>query len=311
MPLDPQARAYLDEQAALNAPPISQISPAEAREGFIASIDRSGSPEEVASVENRTIPGPAGAIPIRIYRPRGAGAGPLPVLVFFHGGGWVIGNLDTVDVPVRALANRSGCLVVSVDYRLAPEAKFPAAADDCYVATRWVADNAGALGADANRLAVSGDSAGGNLTAVVTLRARDLGGPAIAFQIPIYPVTDRDFTTASYIENADDYGLTRDAMIWFWDHYIPSTEDGRHPYAAPLRAADLSGLPPAFIITAEYDVLRDEGEAYAARLREAGVEVDLKRYDGMIHGFFSMGGVLDRGNDVIDEIARALRAALG
>ena len=263
--------------------------------------------ESIARIENRTVPGPAGQIPVRIYTP--VGTAPFPVLVYFHGGGWVIGNLDTHDGICRSLANRVGCLVVSVDYRLAPEHPFPAAPEDCYAATRWLAEHAGSLGGDKGRIAVGGDSAGGNLAAVVALMARDRGGPKLAFQLLVYPATDTDFETRSYRENSEGYFLTRADMVWFWNHYAPRDEDRRNPYAAPLRAASLRGLPPALVITAEFDPLCDDGNAYAARLREDGVPVRLSQQDGLIHGFFQMGAVIDRGRASVDEASRALKDA--
>ncbi len=307
MPLDTQARALLDQMAAAGAPPFESLTPEQAREMIMQMRELAGPPEPVARVEDRVAATAAGPIPVRIYTPEAAG--PLPMLVYFHGGGWVIGNLETVDAPCRALANRAGCLIVSVDYRLAPEHKFPAAAEDCYAATRWAAEHAAELGGDPARIAVGGDSAGGNLAAVVALMARERGGPRLAYQLLIYPVTNYDFSTPSYQENAEGYLLTKNAMVWFWDHYLRQPSDWEHPYASPLRAADLRGLPPAFVITAEYDPLRDEGEAYADRLRQAGVPTELRRYDGMIHGFFQMAGVFDQGKKVIADAAAALRAA--
>jgi acetyl esterase len=230
--------------------------------------------------------------------------------VFYHGGGWVIGDLEVADRPCRSLCAGAGCVVVSVDYRLAPEHRFPAAADDAYAAAQWVSAHAADLGADPARLAVGGDSAGGNLTAVVALMARDQGGPPIAFQLLIYPVAGCDLDTVSYRDNAEGYLLTRAAMEWFWGHYIPDEAARRHPYASPLSAENLAGLPPAFVVTAEYDPLRDEGEAYAERLRRAGVPVTLKRYAGMIHGFFQLAGVLDQGRQVLTDASSALREAL-
>ena len=266
MPIDPQAQMVLDNLASLNLPPFWTMPPEEVRE-ITAAMRPPVEGEAVARVEDRAVPGPAGEIPVRIYRPEGAA--PLPALVHFHGGGWVIGSLDGADITCRALANASGCVVVSVDYRLAPEHRFPAAPQDCYAAARWVAEHAGELGIDPARVGVSGDSAGGNLATVVALMAREKGGPPLAFQLLVYPVTDCDFTSASYEANADGYFLTRDWMTWFWDHYIPDVSQRSDPRASPLRVKDLSGLPPALVITAEFDPLRDEGEAYAERLREA------------------------------------------
>ncbi|WP_210238533.1 alpha/beta hydrolase [Pseudalkalibacillus caeni] len=304
--LDPQAKFVLDQLEAAGAPPMETQTPEEAR----ASADFSplaGVPEEVAKVENRTIPGPDGEIPVRVYTPEGEG--PFPVLVFYHGGGWVIGDLDTVDVPCRMLANRAKCVVVSVDYRLAPEHKFPAAADDAYAAVQWVAESAAEINGDPARIAVGGDSAGGNLAAVVALMAKDNGGPNLAYQMLIYPVTRHGFDTVSYVENADGYLLTKNSMIWFWDHYLRDESDGMNPYASPILAKDLTGLPPALVITAGFDPLRDEGEAYAEKLKNAGVPVEATRYDGMIHGFFWMPGILEQGRNAIDQAAKGLKDA--
>ncbi len=308
MPLDPQAKAFLDQLAASGAPPLNALPVEEARKALLELFAPKEEPEPVGKVEDRKIAGPAGAIPVRIYTPQGSG--PFPVLVYFHGGGWVIGNLETHDPVCRKLTRAAGCTVVSVDYRLAPEHKFPAGPEDCYAATRWVAENAASLGADPARIAVGGDSAGGNLAAVVALMARDRGGPPLAYQLLIYPVTDHAFDNPSYRENADGYLLTRDAMIWFWNHYLSHEEEGKNPYASPLKARDLRGLPPALVITAEFDPLRDEGEAYAERLREAGVPVTCSRYHGMIHGFFSLSEIMDQGKKAIEEAAQALRLAL-
>ena len=310
MPLDPKVREFLDLAAAAGFPPTHTLSPTEARELMVkrrALLE--ATPEPVARIEDRAIPGPAGEVPVRVYAPAADAA--LPVLTFFHGGGWVIGSIDTHDMVCRALANAAGCLVVSVDYRLAPEACFPAAAEDCYAATAWVAEQARSLGADGARIAVGGDSAGGNLAASVALIARDRGGPPLAFQWLIYPVAAPDFETASYQSCAEGYGLTRADMIWFWDHYVPDATDRSNPYVAPLSAEDLRGLPPALVITAEYDPLRDEGEALAARLREAGVPTTLKRYEGQIHGFVSNFTIMEQGRVAIDQAAAALRAAFG
>jgi acetyl esterase/lipase len=309
MPLDPEARMLIDQMKGV-LKPFNESTVEEARAAIMALSSAAGAPEEVGKVDNRTVPGPKSDIPVRIYTPEGAG--PFPILVFFHGGGWVIGTLDTHDSPCRALANAAGCVVVSVDYRLAPEHRFPSAAEDCYAATRWVADNAQAIGGDATRVAVGGDSAGGNLAAVVALMARDRGGPPLVHQLLVYPVTDHNYTTASYLEeecNTPGLLCTYEAMVYFWNSYLADADDGREPYASPLRAEDLSGLPPALVITAQYDVLRDEGQAYAERLRDAGVPVQVSHYESMLHAFFSMGGVLDHTKAVREEAAEALRSA--
>lgn len=309
MPLDPAAQALLKEMEAAEMPAINEVPPEEARllaEGF---LELAGPGEDVADVSDRTIDGPNGSINVRVYTPTGAAVGPLPCLVYFHGGGWVIGDIQTLDTVCRAVANRSGAKVVSVDYCLSPEHKFPEPLDDCLAATKWVAENGGEIGVDGSRIAVGGDSAGGNMAAAVALRARDEGGPAIALQVLVYPVTDHSFDTESYTVNADGYLLTKDMMVWFWDHYLNSEADGRNPWASPLRADDLAGLPPAIVITAEYDPLRDEGEAYAGRLREAGVPVVQTRYDGMIHGFWQMPAVFSAAHDAMAEVSEALKGA--
>ncbi len=265
--------------------------------------------EPIDRVEDRRIPGPAGEIPVRIYRP--ASPGPLPALVGFHGGGWVIGDLDGYEGMCRHIANSVGCLLVSVDYRLAPEHPFPAAAEDAYAATCWVAEQATELGADPRRLAVAGDSAGGNLAAVCALMARDRGGPDLVFQLLIYPVTDCSFDTPSYRENAEGYFLKAVTMRWYWRQYLGDSADGSDPYASPLRAPDLSHLPPALIITAGYDPLRDEGEAYGRRLQAAGVDATVRRYETMFHGFFGFGLLLDAALPANEDAFAALRAAFG
>ncbi|MFP8878133.1 MAG: alpha/beta hydrolase, partial [Myxococcota bacterium] len=267
MPLDPQARFVLDQLEAVGMPDFANVDPETARNLTSAGIIPST--EAVAAIDDRTIPGPDGEIPVRIYTPEGTG--PFAVLVFFHGGGWVICGLDSHDGICRTLANKVGCVVVSVDYRLAPEHPFPAAPEDCFAATTWVAANAASIGADPDRIAIGGDSAGGNLAAAVALMAREHGGPALCHQMLVYPVTNHSFDTPSYTDNAEGYLLSRNAMRWFWGHYLSSDADGDNPLASVLRVEDLSGLPPAHVVTAEFDPLRDEGEAYASRLRDAGV----------------------------------------
>ncbi len=307
MPLDPQAKALLEQMAASGAPPLGAGSVADARQAIAAFAQLGGDPEPVARIEDRQIRGPCQAIPIRIYTP--AGSGPFAVLVYFHGGGWVLCDIETHDPVCRSLAKAAECIVVSVDYRLAPEYKFPAGAEDCYAATRWVMNNAHLMNGDAHRVAVGGDSAGGNLAAVVALMSRDKGDRAPIFQLLVYPVTDYYLpATPSYQENADGYFLTRDDMVWFWSHYLSNEVDAANPYACPLRAASLGGLPAALVITAEFDPLRDEGEMYAARLRDAGVAARVVRYDGLIHGFFSMAGVLEQGKNALALAAAELRS---
>jgi len=263
-------------------------------------------PEAVAVVKNMRMSDTSAQIPARVYIPRECEV--LPVLVYFHGGGWVLGDLDSVDSLCRSLANAADCVVVSVNYRLAPEHKFPAAVEDAYSATKWIANSATSSSGDPRRIAVGGDIAGGNPAAAVSLMARDKHGPPIAFQLLIYPATNHAFDTTSYRDNAEGYWLSKDDMRWFWNHYLRDEEDRRNPYASPSRAGDLSSLPPAFVITAEFDPLRDEGEAYAARLRERGVPVKVARYDGMIHDFVNIAE-LRQSRTAIDEAAAELRKA--
>ncbi len=306
MPLDPQIRAILDQMASL--PPFESLSVEDARK---QTIERSAAGKlptlPVAAVVNRVIPGPGGDLPVRIYTPKGKG--PFPLMVFFHGSGFVVCNLDTHDGTARNLCNAGGCVVVSVDYRLAPEHKFPAGPDDCYAATKWAAAHAVELNADASHIVIAGDSAGGNLVAVVALMVRDKGGPALCGQLMIYPVTDY-YTPghSSYVQNAEGYGLSAAGMRWFWNHYLTSPFEADNPYVSPLRAANLRDLPPALIITAEYDVLRDEGEHYGERLAAAGVPTKVTRYDGMHHGFFQMYGIVEKAKTALEEAAAWLKA---
>ena len=304
MAVNPQAQAVLDMMAAAN---FQLDGDPQAVRDMMALTPRPPG-EEVATVEDRTLPLNGESIPVRIYRPS-ADSKVRAVLVWFHGGGWVIGNLDSADFACRMLTNASGCVVVSVDYRLAPEHKFPAAADDCFAATQWVVEHADELGVDASKVAVGGDSAGGNLAAVVARLAKEAGGPAISYQALVYPVTNFSFATGSYKDNAEGYLLTRASMEWFWGHYLGNEGDGQHVKASPLLCADLTGLPPAIVITAEYDPLRDEGEAYADALRKAGVAVESKRYDGQIHGFFA-NPAIDDGAAAARQVGAALAKAL-
>ena len=306
MALDSQARAFLDRLAELGAPVFGEQPVEEARRAMEDGAAGLFGPFEPVPFEDRDLPGPAGPIPVRVYRP---GSAPAPVLVYLHGGGWVLGSVVTAHGVCATLARSSGCAVVSVDYRLAPEHRFPAAVEDAWAATAWIAEHAEEIGGRPGALAVGGDSAGGNLSAVLALRARDAGLP-LALQLLVYPVLDADLDTSSYREFADGYWLTRYAMEWFWEQYLPEG-DRFQPEASPLRAPDHAGVAPACVITAEYDVLRDEGEAYARRLAGAGVPVTLSRYDGQIHGFFRLPGVIDRARDALDEAAAALRAAFG
>jgi acetyl esterase len=310
MALDPQMKSLLDAMAAAKNPAFHTLTPEEARR-IAAARPQSSQPEPVAKVQDLNISSSGAEIPIRIYTP--AGVPPFGVLVYFHGGGWVLGDIQMTDQPCRLLTNASGCMVISVGYRLAPEHKFPAAPEDCYAAIKWVYDNGPLLNVDPMRIAVGGTSAGATLAAAVTLMARDRGGPPIAYQLLVYPATSSELTTASHTQFAKDnyYILSRADMEWFWNHYLARAEDRTNPYACPAYAKSLAGLPPAFVITAEYDPLRDEGEAYAARLSSEGVSTVLKRYDGVTHGFFGMPGLLEKARVAIQDAAVALRNAIG
>jgi acetyl esterase len=309
MPLDPEAQAMLDAMSSGEQVDLFSLPHTLVRENFGQMPGGAAPGPEVHRVENRSIPGPDGTIPIRIYTP--AGSDLKPAVVFYHGGGFVLCGLDTHDSTCRELAAGADCVVVSVDYRLAPEAKFPAAPEDCYAATQWTAEHATELGVDALRIAVAGDSAGGNLAAVVTFMARERGGPALCHQLLIYPVTDFAFETNSYRDNAEGYFLTTQMMRWFWDHYLESESDGENAFASPLRAKDLSRLPPATVLTAEFDPLRDEGCAYADRLKAAGVPTQYTNYPGVFHGFFGMTEQLPRARTAVSAACARLRAAFG
>jgi acetyl esterase len=308
VPLNPQVKMLLDGLAASGGAPLDELTPAEAREVFrgLIAFDQ---PEAVTRVDDRSVETSEGVvIPVRVYTPEEAVGGGAPLLLWIHGGGWVIGDLDTADAGARALANRSGAVVVSVDYRLAPEHRFPAAVDDCLAVLEWAVANEELLGVDANRVAVGGDSAGGNLSAVLCQRVRDEFGPEIDFQLLVYPATDLTVSTPSYDENAEGYFLTKASMEWFIAHYL-GDQDPKQPMASPI-FGKLDDLPPALVITAEFDPLRDEGEAYAAALQEAGVPVEVTRYDGQIHGFVGLAGLLEDGQRALDQAGSALRAAL-
>jgi len=309
--LDPQMKTLLDTLNAAGPMFLRAETPEQARAKMQALMEANPiPPEEIYRAENRHIPGVAGEIPVRTYTPEGNSL--MGVLVYYHGGGFVLGDLESHDRVCRALANKAGCVVVSVDYRLAPEHIFPAAAEDCYSATKWVAENAASLGADPARLAVGGDSAGGNLAAAVSMMARDCGGPSIAFQLLFYPVTDCALDTPSYKEFANDgYVLSRADMEWFWNHYLGPDSDAEktNPYACPLRAKNLAGLPPALVMTASHDPLRDEGERFAQRLISAGVKVTCTRYEGVTHGFISFADALDKGKAGQQQAAEALKVA--
>jgi acetyl esterase len=310
VPIDPVARQLIDSQASAFPKLHTMSSGTEARRKVAEALGGvTFEPAPLHHVEDRNVPGPDGEVPIRVYRPSDDPG--LPVVVFSHGGGWVLCDLDSHDAMCRAVAETAGCAVVAVDYRLAPEARFPAAPEDCYAVAAWVAEHAAELGVDAARMAVMGDSAGGNLAAAVALMCRDRGGPPLVLQVLVYPVTDAGCDTASHREIGRDYYLWTEEVAWTWTQYLATPADADHPYASPLRARDLSGLPPALVITPEYDVLRDEGESYGRRLQEAGVPTTISRYPGMFHSFLTYLAVLDGARAANAEIAAALRQAFG
>ena len=309
--LHPQAQAWLDFLKARGVPPTHTLSVAEARRFY---RDRRSvthpAPPDVGLVRGLSADGPHGAIPLRVYRPIGSAVdATLPVLVYYHGGGWVIGDLDTHDTLCRELANGAGCAVVAVDYRLGPENRFPAGVDDCIAATRWVRANAADLGIDPLLLAVGGDSAGGNLAAVVTIALRDAGDPPLAFQLLIYPATDMGRTAPSHTSNGQGYVLTSDTITYFHDHYISDAAHDLDWRASPLLHPDLSRLPPALVLTAGFDPLRDEGLAYADALAAAGNTTSYVCFDRQIHGFILMGKVLDEAHAAVALCAAELRRA--
>jgi len=307
--LEATTQAFVDSLAAQGGKPIYELSYKDARK-VLEDAQAKPVGKLPADIEDKVLPvGPTGEVSVRIFRPPNP-KGRLPTVMYFHGGGWVVGSVAVSDPFCRALANASGCAVVSVEYRLAPEDRFPAAADDAYAATRWSADHAADLGIDASRIAVGGSSAGGNLAAVVALMARERGTPSIAFQLLHVPVVDHDFDTPSYRANGAGFGLTLKGMRWFWDLYAPDPKMRDEPYASPLRAKDLSGLPPAHVVTAECDPLRDEGKAYAMRLQRAGVAATYVEYPGMVHGFTGMAMSIPMGRTAIDDMGAALRTAL-
>lgn len=304
--LAPEIRSLLETMAAQGGPALETLPAEEARAAAGNIAELAGEAEEVSRVENRRFTGRSSEIPLRIYVPKGDG--PFPGVVFLHGGGWIIGDLDSHDNICRAIANRAGAVVVSVDYRLAPEHRFPAALEDSVDATLWAADTAAELGIDPRRLVVAGDSAGANMATVVAAKARDAGRPALALQVLIYPVTNLSaFDTESHREFAEDHFLTRSLMEWFVAGYIPDASTRTSSEASPAFISDLAGLPPALVITAECDPLRDEGEAYAKRMQDSGVPVTLTRYKGMIHPFLNFTGVTPSAHQALDQIAEAIR----
>ena len=312
MALDPESQRLIDLMAAANRPGWNTLTPQAARELYLSL--RAGAqgprPAEVTVVD-RTIPGPAGDLPVRLYRPASAAAdAKLPALVYAHGGGWVFGNLDSHDVLCAQLAIEAGIAVFHVDYRLAPEARFPGAFDDVVAALKWVAANGASVGIDPTRLAIGGDSAGGNLAAAVAIWARDNGGPKLLMQLLAYPVTDAVARTESYRRYEDGYGLNAITMEWFFDHYTPDKTSRSDWRVSPLRAASLAGLPPALVVTAGYDPLRDEGRAYSWRLQQDGTQADLVEFGGMLHGFLSSPMLLHGARRGTTLCAAALREAL-
>ncbi|MCU1427959.1 MAG: Esterase/lipase [Actinomycetia bacterium] len=308
--LHPQAQTLCDLVNAMGGASASDDQLQEARDGLaLLTAGGAGAPQPIAYLEDRSVPGLQGDIPVRIYRPSSDDG--LPILVWLHGGGWTIGSVDVHDPITRAIANAAACIVVSVDYRLAPEHPFPAGLDDCWAALTWVAEHAGEFGGDPARIAVGGDSAGGNLSAVCALLARDAGGPRLAMQLLVYPATDAASDTESYRTNGEGYLLELKQMRWFYDCYTRNGGDANDWRISPLRVESVEGVAPALVITAEYDPLRDEGEAYARRLSDAGVPVTLTRYDGMIHAFYGLGETFDDAKRALDETAEALQRAFG
>ncbi len=310
MPLDPQIEFIVEFVKKAKLPEIWQLTPDQGREQYQLRVDKLKFSEPIFRSENRRIPGPASDLAIRIYTPREIRtAEKLPVLMWFHGGGFVIGSIDTHDSVCRMLANQADCIVVSVDYRLAPESKFPAAVEDCEAALKWVALHAVEFGGDPACIAVGGDSAGANLATVIAILARDAAHPKLVFQLLIYPCTAPEPETASHHKFRDGYVLTRNTITWFYRQYLKSDKDEKDFRFAPLILDDLSGLPDAFILVAGYDPLRDEGVDYARRLIEAGNRVRLSNYDGMIHGFYLMGGAVDAARRAVSESAQVMREA--
>lgn len=313
MPLHPQVAQLLERAKKSPLPPYHETPPAVARRLYRDSrAALTPDPPAVESVQLRLAPAPGGPVPVRHYRPAGARRDEvLPALVYYHGGGWVIGDLDTHDVVCRTLANAARCAVLSVEYRKGPEAPFPAGVEDSFAALQFVARNAAALGTDASRLAVGGDSAGGNLAAVVSLMARDAGGPALALQLLVYPATDQRMGHPTIESNGVGYLLEKKSMLYFRGHYLPREQDWLDWRASPLLAKDLAGLPPAYVMTAGFDPLLDEGKAYADRMAKAGVAVEYRNYPDMVHGFITMGRVLDTAGEALADCALKLKKAWG
>ncbi|USD38499.1 alpha/beta hydrolase [Ferrimonas sp. SCSIO 43195] len=312
MPLDPKVDEFLQQVRDSGAKAYEEMTPAEARHLELSSDSPCREPAAVAAVEHRFIPGPSADLPIRIYRPLegDASAELQPALVFFHGSGWMVSNIETNDGFSRALANHTGAVVVAVNYQKAPEHKFPTPMDDCYAATCWVFEHAQKLGLDSRRIGVFGDSAGGNLAAAVALRARDENGPRLACQVLVYPAVQYGWDTPSAINHGEGYLLQRASMSYYWNHYLRSPVDGLHPYCSPLRASSHEDLPPTLIACAEYDPLCDDSRLYADKLAAAGVSVEYRLYEGVIHGFIKMLGVFDQADQYLQDTGPRIRALL-
>ncbi|MGZ5930574.1 MAG: alpha/beta hydrolase [Rhizomicrobium sp.] len=311
MPLDPMVKGFLDQMAAVPGPKMSEAGAQVAREIFVGLMQLVGPKDvPVGKTENLTVPGPGGPIPIRVYTPVAAGRDPMPALIYYHGGGWVIGNIETHDGLCRMMANEGGFRVISVDYRLAPENKYPAAIDDAFAALSWVGTNAANIGVDANRIAVGGDSAGGALAAEVAQMAKAKGGLTLACQMLLFPVTQIGEMTASLRDHAVGYFLEKETLDWFYESYLPANADKSDPKISPLRAKDFSGLPPAYVMLGGYDPLHDEGAQYAEKLRAAGVKVTVADYDSMVHCFVYMQSFLPQAHEALTAASKAVGAIL-
>ena len=306
MPLDPVAQKIVDTAKESGLPPVFAIPVEEARARMRASFVTTEAPEPVGSVNDTFIPCEWGNMSIRIYTP--VGEGTFPIFVFFHGGGWTLNSIETHDSVCRHITNLSECIVISVEYRLAPEFKYPAANDDAYAAVEWAINNASKINGDPKKIIVGGDSSGATQATVVCMMARDRGTLEIGYQVLVYPPTDYyDPGTKSYIENGYGYPIGRDFMVWVWDNFLPKDVDLNDPYVCPLRARNFSNLPPAIVLTGEFDPLRDEGEEYARKLQNAGVDVELKRYDGMLHGYIMQYRIMHQGQDALERIAAGIK----
>ena len=304
MALAPEIEQYLTARAALGAPEVWQAPVDVIRAGTYGRVEVAGIPEKIFSIQDRYIPGPTSDLHVRIYRPNDQKD--LPALVYFHGGGWVVNFLDIYDAELSSLANKSGSVIIAVNYQKAPEHPYPIPFDDCYATYLWVHENASNLGISTGKIGVGGDSAGGTLAAAVAQKTRDTLGPHLAYQLLIYPCTERNFDTDSYTTLATGYGLSRQGMQWFWDQYLQGHDHDKDPYACPTTAKDFSNLPPAIVVTAEFDPLKDDGVKYARLLKEAGVQTFYKDYKGMVHGFAILGSITKTAEVAIDDCARII-----